>query len=194
MYLACFKQIRTAFIMLILFTVLTGFIYPLIVTGLGQLLFPFQAGGSLIKEHGVTRGSSLLGQSFTQASYFWPRPSHTATFPYNAASSGASNFGLSNPNLLTAIHERLVKYTQADPANKNPIPVELLMGSGSGLDPDISPKAAFYQASRVAKARGISIETVHTIINQHTKNRTLFILGEPRVNVLELNIALDALK
>ncbi|HLF66044.1 MAG TPA: potassium-transporting ATPase subunit KdpC [Gammaproteobacteria bacterium] len=194
MFKTFLTELRPAIMILLTFTVLTGIIYPLVVTGIGQLLFPQQAQGSLILEQTQVRGSHLLGQAFTQAKYFWGRPSHTASFPYNAASSGASNFGPSNPNLLTTITDRLAHYQQADPSNKNKIPIELLMASGSGLDPQLSPAAAYYQADRVARARGIAPDVVHQLITQHIKDRTFYLLGEPRVNVVALNIALDALK
>lgn len=175
---------KPAIILFLFFSLLTGFVYPVIVTGIAQILFPFQANGSLT-EH----GSHLIGQSFTHPKYFWGRPSSTPDFPYNAANSGASNLGLSNPDFLTAIKQRMSIYQHTAP-----IPVELLQSSGSGLDPEISPNAAFYQISRIAQARNIPESQIHVLIEQSIKHKSFGILGEPRVNVLELNLALDAHK
>lgn len=194
-----FAHLRPAFVILILFTLIVGFAYPLVVTGVAQIMFPHQANGSLIVQNGKTIGSDLIGQSFDDPKYFWGRLSATSTFPYNAfnaqnltASSG-SNYGPSNPALLSAVEARIAALKAADPTNNAPIPVDLVTASGSGLDPDISVAAALYQAPRVARLRGLSEATVRALVDQYTSGRTLGFLGEPRVNVLELNLALDKL-
>ncbi|MGE0469492.1 MAG: potassium-transporting ATPase subunit KdpC [Nitrospira sp.] len=187
-------QIRPALIMLLLLTVLTGLVYPLAVTGLAQLLFPDQANGSLIVREGRVIGSRLIGQYFDKPEYFWSRPSATAPFPYNAAASGGSNLGPSNPVLIEAVNARVAALRAADPGNDLPIPVDLVTASGSGLDPHISPAAAQYQAKRVARARSLDESTVQTLVVQHTEGRQYGLLGERRVNVLQLNLALDALR
>ncbi len=184
------KQIRTAVILLILFSILTGLIYPLVVTGLAQLLFPWQANGSIIQQNGKVVGSALIGQAFTDPKYFWSRPSATTPFSYNAENSSGSNLGPSNPDFLSAVRERVANLHKADPQNQNLIPVDLVTASGSGLDPEISPVAAFYQAHRIAVARGLPEKDIHELIEGLIKKRTFRILGEPRVNVLELNLAL----
>lgn len=184
-----FKQIKSGFILIILLSVLTGIIYPLVITGIAQLLFSWEANGSLIRQYGKTVGSALIGQSFTNPKYFWGRPSATTQFPYNGNSSSGSNLGPSNPNLLVLIKIR-VKNLQNN-LGSIPVPVDLVTASGSGLDPEISPLAAYYQVPRIAQARGISEEQVHSLIHQHIKDRLLGILGEPRVNVLQLNLSLD---
>lgn len=191
MFKETMSQIRTATVLLILFTLLTGLIYPTILTVIAQLLFPKQANGSLIEQNGKMIGSELIGQSFTDPKYFWGRPSATTPFPYNGESSSASNLGPSNPNLLMIVKERVSYLHQAAQQNNTLVPVDLVTSSGSGLDPEISPLAAFYQVSRVAKARNVSEEELQKLIRNQIKNRTLLILGEPRVNVLELNMALD---
>lgn len=187
-------QIRPALTMLLLLTVLTGLVYPLAVTGLAQLLFPDQANGSLIVREGKVIGSRLIGQYFDKPEYFWSRPSATAPFPYNAAASGGSNLGPTNPVLIEAINARVAALRAADPGNDLPIPVDLVTASGSGLDPHISPAAAQYQAKRVARARSLDESTVQTLVAQHTEGRQFGLLGERRVNVLQLNLALDALR
>ncbi len=194
-----FAQIRPAIVILVLFTLITGVVYPLIVTGVAQAVFPHQANGSLIVRDGEALGSELIGQSFDDPKYFWGRLSATGTFPYNAfnaqnltASSG-SNYGPSNPALLAAVKARVDALRAADPGNTAPIPVDLVTASGSGLDPNISVAAALYQAPRVARLRGLSEEVVRNLVNQYTVGRQFGILGEPRVNVLELNLALDKL-
>ena len=191
-------QLRPALVSLALLTLLTGLIYPLLVTGLAQLIFPRQANGSLIVQNGQLVGSSLIGQAFDDPKYFWGRLSATGTYPYNAfnaenltASSG-SNYGPLNPALLTMVQARIDALKKADPMNTKPIPVDLVTASGSGLDPHISPAAAAYQLDRVARARGLDPAVVQQLIDQHTQGRDLGLLGEPRVNVLELNLALDA--
>jgi K+-transporting ATPase ATPase C chain len=194
MYAAAMKQIKTAFILLILFSLLTGVIYPLLVTGMAQILFPYQANGSLIINNGKIIGSQLIGQSFTSPGYFWGRPSATTPYPYNAANSTGSNMGPSNPDFIKLVYSRVDTIRQADPENRDRIPVDLVTASGSGLDPEISPLAAYYQVPRIAKARGMSEQDIQSLIQQLTKNRTFGILGEPRVNVLNLNIALDSLQ
>ncbi len=192
-------QLRPALVSLALLTLLTGLIYPLLVTGLAQLIFPRQANGSLIVQNGQIVGSTLIGQAFDDPKYFWGRLSATGTYPYNAfnaenltASSG-SNYGPLNPALMAMVQARLDALKQADPTNTRPIPVDLVTASASGLDPHISPAAAAYQLDRVARARGLDPAVVQQLIDQHTQGRDLGLLGEPRVNVLELNLALDAL-
>lgn len=186
------SQLRPAVIMVILFTLITGGVYPLLVTGIAQVVFPAQANGSLITVGEQRVGSELIGQTFTDPAYFWSRPSATGPVPYNAAASSGSNLGPTNPNLLETIQARVAALQMADPGNELPVPIDLVTASASGLDPHISPAAAEYQVERVAQARGLSIEQVHTFVQQHTEGRQLG-LGEPRVNVLELNLALDAL-
>jgi len=187
-------QIRPALTLLLILTVLTGLIYPLAVTGLAQLFFPDQANGSLIVHNGKVIGSKLIGQYFDKPKYFWGRPSATSPFPYNAAASGGSNLGPTNPALIEAVKARVAALRAADPGNESPIPVDLVTASGSGLDPHISPAAALYQLKRVARARGLDETTVQSLVTQHTEGRQFGLLGERRVNVLLLNLALDALK
>lgn len=187
------SQIKTAIILLLLMTVLTGLIYPAVVTGIAQIFFPAQADGSFIKENNKIVGSKLIGQDFTEPKYFWGRPSATTPFPYNAASSSGSNLGPTNPTLFTAVKGYIATLQQADPQNTKPIPVDLVTASGSGLDPDISPAAAFYQVARVAKVRGLPQIEVENLVQHFITPRQWGILGEPRVNVLQLNLALDAL-
>jgi potassium-transporting ATPase KdpC subunit len=188
------KLIRPALMLLLLFTLLTGLVYPLVVTGIAQLAFPRQANGSLIKNNGQVLGSSLIGQNFDDPRYFWGRLSDTASFPYNAAASSGSNYGPSNPALQDATRARITALKAADPANSLPVPVDLVTASASGLDPHISVAAALYQLSRVARARGMSETAVRALVEKHTQGRTLGFLGEPRVNVLELNLELDGLE
>ena len=188
------SQIRPALMVLLIFTVLTGLVYPLVVTGIALLVFPAQANGSLIVRNGQTVGSALIGQQFTDPRYFWGRLSATAPVPYNAAASSGSNLGPANPALLDEVKARIALLKAADPANTQPIPVDLVTSSGSGLDPDISVAAALYQIPRVARLRGLSETAVRTLVNQFTQGRQLGFLGEPRVNVLELNLALDGIK
>jgi K+-transporting ATPase ATPase C chain len=187
-------QIRPALMALLIFTVLTGLLYPLVVTGIAQLVFPHQANGSLIVQNGQTVGSSLIGQQFTDPKYFWGRLSATGPYPYNAAASSGSNLGPTNPALLDEVKGRIAALKAADPSNTQPIPVDLVTSSGSGLDPDISVAAALYQLPRVARLRGLSESALRTLVDKYTQGRQLGFLGEPRVNVLQLNLALDALK
>lgn len=187
------KQLKIAIILFVIFTIMTGVLYPLLITGFAQLVFPWQANGSLIQENGTAVGSQLIGQSFTSPNYFWGRPSATIPFPYNAASSAGSNMGPSNPDFLATIKQRVMNLTQWDPNNKQAVPVDLVTASGSGLDPDISPAAAYFQVQRIAQARGISAASIQALIQRLTVYRTFGILGEPRVNVLQLNLGLDHL-
>jgi K+-transporting ATPase KdpC subunit len=188
------SQLRPAILILILFTLITGFLYPLSVTGIAQLVFPHQANGSLIVRNGKVTGSSLIGQSFDDPKYFWGRLSATSGFPYNAAASSGSNLGPLNPALIAAVRARITALHAADPGNAQPIPVDLVTASGSGLDPDISIAAALYQVPRVAQARGMTESAVIALVNEYTEGRQLGFLGEPRVNVLQLNLALDAIQ
>jgi K+-transporting ATPase ATPase C chain len=184
--------IRPALMTLLIFTLLTGVIYPLVVTGIAQLVFPRQANGSLITANGKTVGSDLIGQQFDAPQYFWGRLSATGPYPYNAAASSGSNLGPTNPALLDAVKSRIAALKAVDPTNTQPIPVDLVTASGSGLDPNISVAAALFQVSRVAKIRGMTIAEVTALVNQYTQGRQFGFLGEPRVNVLDLNLALDA--
>jgi len=189
------RQFKSAVIFLAIFTVVTGIIYPLVVTGIAQIAFHHQANGSLIKsEDGKYLGSELIGQPFDEAGYFWGRPSATTPFPYNAASSSGSNYGPLNPALLHGIQNRIDALKAADPENTESIPVDLVTYSASGLDPHISIAAAVYQVPRVARERGLSETQVLALVNRFTQGRQLGILGEPRVNVLLLNRALDQIK
>ena len=187
------KLLRQAIVLLLLLTAITGLLYPLAVTGFAQLVFPHQANGSLIVRDGKPVGSGLIGQSFTDPKYFWGRPSATTPQPYNGTASGGSNLGPSNPALTDAVEARITALRVADPGNTTPVPVDLVTTSGSGLDPDISPAAALYQVNRVARARGLSVAAVRTLVGRHIRGRQFGVLGEPRVNVLELNLALDQL-
>jgi K+-transporting ATPase ATPase C chain len=192
-------QLRAAVVSLLALTVITGVAYPLLITGIAQAAFPSQANGSLIVKDGKPIGSRLVGQSFDDPKYFWGRLSATADssgkpLAYNGAASTGSNLGPTNPALLGEVKGRIDALHAADPTNDAPIPVDLLTSSGSGLDPDISPEAAEYQVRRVAKARWIEEERVLRLVGAHTVDRQLGFLGEPRVNVLELNLALDDLR
>jgi K+-transporting ATPase KdpC subunit len=187
-------QVRPALMALLILTLLTGVIYPLAVTGIAQLVFPYQANGSLLTANGQTVGSALIGQPFDAPKYFWGRPSTTSPYPYNAASSSGSNLGPGNPALMAAVQARITGLKAADRTNTQPIPVDLVTASGSGLDPNISLAAALYQAPRVARLRGLSEVVVTALINRYAQGRQFGFLGELRVNVLELNLALDEIK
>jgi K+-transporting ATPase ATPase C chain len=186
--------IRPAIALFVIMTVLTGIVYPFAVTGLAYLLFPNQAAGSLVMAGGQPVGSSVIGQSFSDPKYFWSRPSATAPQPYNAIASTGSNQGPLNPALTDAVKTRVEALKAADPTNTLPVPVDLVTASASGLDPDISIAAAKYQAGRVARVRGIAPGQVQALIDSHARGRLFGIVGEPRINVLELNLALDTLK
>jgi len=185
------KHLVSSVLAIILFTFLLGLVYPLAVTGIAQILFPSKANGSLVTRQGVVVGSELIGQQFTSPKYFWSRPSPTSPYPYNAAASTGSNAGPLNPSVTDEVKGRLSDLKKADSANTLPVPVDLVTSSGSGLDPHISVAAANYQVSRVAHARGIDESRVREIVARCTEGRTLGILGESRVNVLEANLALD---
>jgi potassium-transporting ATPase KdpC subunit len=186
------KLLRQSFVLLLLMTAITGVLYPLAATGLAQLIFPQQASGSLIVRNGKPVGSVLIGQSFTDPKYFWGRPSATAPNAYNAGASSGSNLGPTNPALTEAVKQRIAALRAADPGNNAPVPVDLVTASGSGLDPEISPAAAQYQLARVARARGLDPARVQALVNACTRGRQFGLLGEPRVNVLQLNLVLDA--
>lgn len=188
------KSLKEAVLVLALLTLITGVAYPLAVTGIAQLLFPEKADGSLIFKDGKPVGSGLLGQQFENPKYFWGRPSATTPMPYNTGSSSGSNLSQDNPVQIKAVQERAARLRAADPDNKLPIPVDLVTASGSGLDPHISPAAAEYQIKRVAKARGMDESKIRELVAANTEKRTFGILGEPRVNVLKLNLALDEFK
>jgi potassium-transporting ATPase KdpC subunit len=194
------SQLRPALVALVIFTILTGLVYPLVVTGIVQVIFPWQANGSLLVRNGQAVGSELIGQPFDDPKYFWGRLSATSPAGYTAfngdklTGSSGSNYGPLNPALVEAVQTRIKALQEADPDNKAPIPVDLVTASGSGLDPHMSPAAAAYQVGRVARARGLSENTVRQMVAQHTEGRTLGLLGEPRVNVLALNLALDDVK
>lgn len=185
-------QIKIALKMLLCLTLMTGLIYPLAVTLFAQWFFPWQANGSLIEQGGKTIGSSLIGQSFSSPHYFWGRPSATLPVPYNGAASSGSNSGPTNPAFLETVKSRAIALMGHHEGHQ-PIPVDLVTASASGLDPDISPAAAFYQISRVAKARQLPEKQLTDLVVYHIQKRSLGVLGEPRVNVLTLNLALDAL-
>jgi len=184
--------VRPALVLFVLLSALTGLIYPMAVTGVAKAAFPVQAAGSLIVIDGTTVGSKLIGQNFSDPKHFWGRPSATAPQPYNASASGGSNQGPLNPALTDAVKTRVEALRAADPGNTAPVPVDLVTASASGLDPDISPAAAQYQAARVARVRGMPLAQVQSLIDGNTQQPLLGFLGEPRVNVLALNIALDA--
>jgi K+-transporting ATPase KdpC subunit len=188
------KQFKISIIIFGLMVIVTGMLYPALITGISQIVFPKQANGSQIKLNGQIVGSSLIGQSFDNPKYFWSRLSATGGNPYNASASGGSNYGVLNDSLRDQVQARIDALHAADPTNTLAIPVDLVTASASGLDPDISVASAYYQAARVARERNITIEQVKSLIDQNTSGRTLDFLGESRVNVLNLNIALDALK
>lgn len=185
--------LRPAVSLFLLLSAVTGLAYPLAVTGIARAVFPEQAAGSLILEDGQVVGSALIGQHFSDPKHFWGRPSATATQPYNAAASSGSNLGPLNPALVAAVETRLAALRAADPDNARPVPVELVTASASGLDPHISPAAALWQVPRVARARGLPEAQVRSLVEGQAEGRQWWLLGEPRVNVLKLNLALDAL-
>lgn len=185
--------IRPALVLFVLLSALTGLAYPLLVTGVAQMAFAEQANGSLIRRDGQVIGSALIGQSFSDPAHFWGRPSATGPMPYNAAASSGTNLGPSHPALHEAVRQRVAALRQADPQNLAPVPVDLVTASASGLDPHISRAAADHQVARVARAKGLSRDAVQQLVQQHTEAPWLGFLGEPRVNVLRLNLALDAL-
>jgi K+-transporting ATPase ATPase C chain len=187
------EQLKTALLSLLVLSGLTGILYPLAMTGAAQVLFPRQANGSLIVEDGKPLGSRLIGQPFNDPRYFWSRLSATSPAPYNASNSSGSNLGPLNPALFKAVADRIAALRKSDPDNQAPVPVDLVTSSASGLDPHISPAAAYYQAARVARLQGLPAADVRRLIEQKTQNRFLGILGEPAVNVLELNLALKAM-
>lgn len=187
------SPLRPAISLLLLTTVITGLLYPLAVTGIAQLFFPEQAQGSLIKRGNEVIGSELIGQSFSGPTYFWSRPSATSLMPYNAANSAGSNLGPSNPALVDAVKERIAKLRAAHPGNRGPVPIDLVTASASGLDPHISEAAAFYQVQRVAMARGMDAKIVHALVERFIEPAQWGLFGDVRVNVLRLNLALDAL-
>ena len=185
------SHLRAALVSLVVLTGVTGVVYPVVVTAIAQLVFPYQANGSLIVKDGKVVGSTLIGQSFDDPRYFWGRPSATSPFGYNAASSSGSNLSPTNPALVKSVQERVDALRAADPDNKTAVPVDLVTASGSGLDPHISPAAARYQVGRVARARKLDPTAVRQLVESHTEGRQWGFLGEPRVNVLALNLALD---
>lgn len=186
------KHLRISAVMLAIFTLLTGGVYPALVTGIAHVCFPERAGGSIICVSGHPAGSTLIGQPFTSPGYFWSRPSATQPYPYNAAASAGSNLAPSNPALLQRVRHEIARLHAADSGAHGPVPVDLVTASASGLDPHISPAAALFQVPRVARIRGIAPEYLRSLIGAHTEGLLLGVFGEPRVNVLELNLALDA--
>jgi len=188
------KQLRPALMVFLLLTVVTGILYPLLVTGVAQLVFPGRANGSLIPGEKGYVGSALIGQPFDDPKYFWGRLSATPDFPYNSASSAGSNLGPSNPALVEAVKARMEALQKSDPGNKSAVPIDLVTSSGSGLDPHLSPASALYQVSRVARERGLPEDRIRRLVEESTEPRQWGFLGEPRVNVLKLNLALNELK
>jgi K+-transporting ATPase ATPase C chain len=185
------SQARPAIVLLLIFTVMTGLVYPVAITGIARVVFPSQAAGSLVHEGETIVGSTLIGQPFHDDRYFWGRPSATSPVPYNAAASSGSNQGPLNPALHDAVAARMAALRAADPSNDASVPVDLITASASGLDPHISPAAAYYQVPRVARARGLSVVRVRAMVDACVEARTFGVIGEPRVNVLRLNLALD---
>ena len=187
------EHLRPTLVLLAAFTALTGLVYPALVTGIARVAFPNQAAGSLIVRDDHVVGSGLIGQPFNDPKYFWSRPSATSPTPYNAASSSGSNLGPLNPALINAVKDRVQTLRAANPGDTLPIPIDLVTSSASGLDPHIAPQAAAYQVDRVARARGLSRESVVSLVRRFTEGRTFGVLGEPRVNVLLLNLAIDSI-
>jgi K+-transporting ATPase ATPase C chain len=192
--MAMWKDLKPALVLFVVLSAITGVVYPLVVTGIAQGVFPRQSNGSLIENNGKAVGSELIGQPFSDSKHFWSRPSATSPYPYNAASSGGSNQGPTNPALTDAVAARIKALRDADPGNTAPVPADLVTASGSGLDPHISPAAAEYQVARVARARKLDPQKVRALVAAATEGRQLGFLGEARVNVLRLNLALDAAK
>lgn len=188
------RQIKPALTILLTFTIVTGIFYPLLITGLAQVIFPFQANGSLIIQDGQVTGSELIGQQFDKPQYFWGRLSATSGTVYNASASGGSNYSVLNPDLQEKVKTRMLALKESDAENTQPVPVDLITASASGLDPNISVAAAKYQATRIAMARGINLEQVNALIQEYTHDRKLGILGEKTINVLEINLALDEIQ
>jgi potassium-transporting ATPase KdpC subunit len=188
------RELRTALVIFALLTVITGLLYPGIVTAIGRIFFADEATGSIVLRDNHAVGSRLLGQSFSAPKYFWSRPSATGPQSYNGAASSGSNLAATSPALAQAVVERIAALRAVDPGNNRPVPVDLVTTSGSGLDPHISPAAAHYQLARVARARGLKEADVRALVDALTEGRTLGVLGEPRVNVLQLNLALDGLE
>jgi K+-transporting ATPase ATPase C chain len=188
------SMLRPTLVLFAALTLATGVIYPLAVTGIAQAAFPHQANGSLVEKDGVAVGSALIGQNFTAPGHFWGRPSATGPMPYNASASGGSNQGPLNPALKDAVAARVTALRGADPGNTAPVPVDLVTASASGLDPHISPAAARYQVARVARAKGFPADKVAALVDAQVQLPWLGFVGEPRVNVLQLNLALDALR
>lgn len=188
------RTLRNAFTTLLFLTILTGIVYPAAVTGLSQAIFPDQANGSIITKNGRPVGSTLIGQQFDVPQYFWGRPSATSPYPCNGASSAGSNLGPNNPELIRALQARIARLKAADPGNGAAIPVDLVTASASGLDPHISPAAAEYQVKRIARARNLDESAVRALVEKNTQGRWLGVIGEPGVNVLTLNLALDTLR
>jgi K+-transporting ATPase ATPase C chain len=185
--------LRPALVLFVVLSLLTGLLYPLLLTVVAQTAFPRQANGSLIQKDGVVVGSELIGQSFAQPGHFWSRPSATGPMTYNGGASSGSNLGPGHPALAQAVQQRIAALREADPGNRAPVPVDLVTASASGLDPHISPAAARYQVARVARARGLAPEQLIGLVDQHTAGALFGFMGEPRVNVLTLNLALDAM-
>lgn len=188
-----FKQLWSIIAVFLMLTLITGVVYPLVVTGIVQVAFPHQADGSLIVKGDKIIGSELIGQSFDDPKYFWGRPSATSAFSYDSSNSTGSNFGPTNPDQLKEVSDRVKALRDADPGKKDPVPIDLVTASASGLDPQISPAAAEFQVSRVARVLGLSEDKVRQVVAANTEDRTFGLLGEPRVNVLNLNLALDGL-
>lgn len=188
------QVLRPALVLFAVLTLVTGLLYPLLVTGVAQTMLPHQANGSLVQRNGQTVGSTLIGQTFTQPGQFWSRPSATGPTAYNASASGGSNLGPSSPALAEVVQGRIAALRAADPGNTAPVPVDLVTASASGLDPHISLAAARYQTARVGRVRGLSPDAVTTLVDQHAEGVWFGFLGEPRVNVLALNLALDAVQ
>jgi K+-transporting ATPase ATPase C chain len=193
MFAVLAREVRPAVVLLIALSIITGIVYPALITGIAAVAFPSAATGSLIEKDGQLVGSRLIGQPFDDPKYFWGRPSATGPVAYNAGASSGSNLGPSNPDLEAAVKDRVADLKRADPEQTQSPPVDLVTASGSGLDPHISPAAALYQVGRIAKARNLPRERVEELVRQHSEPRTLGLLGEPRVNVLLLNMALDQL-